>query len=254
MKDRCALGKVLKNPCSRRQLKKVQMPGGAPGTRPQDGHPSEWVPGARRTQLVRRSAARARGHPPQVGHRRWAFFSGLLVRPFRYKALVRRCAELPQSRRQSDVALVEQSLRHLDRVLEKLIPQLFVQTHAFRNCLKIDHSRTPRGPSAHTDTDQRWQSPSDTERPCLPAAAPETRIAFGGLDQNISPQPVYWLGFHCFSMDSDCYFAGGQRLLPGRCVSFKEAKTGRGMPGNLAKYTTEVAQVLKADFQIDLGH
>ena len=34
--------------------------------------------GARRTYHVRRSAARARGYPPQVGHRRWAFFSGLL--------------------------------------------------------------------------------------------------------------------------------------------------------------------------------
>jgi len=29
---------------------------------------------------VRRSAARARGHPPQVGHRRWAFFSSLVDR------------------------------------------------------------------------------------------------------------------------------------------------------------------------------
>ena len=37
-------------------------------------------------------------------------------------------------------------------------------------------------------------------------------------------------------------------------LSAKEAEAGRALPCNLAKYATEVTQVLKADFQIDLGH
>ena len=44
-----APSRLLENPFSPDCSKKVQMQGGAPGTRPQDGHPSEWVPGARRT-------------------------------------------------------------------------------------------------------------------------------------------------------------------------------------------------------------
>ena len=35
--------------------------------------------GVRRIQHVRRSVTRARGRPRQVGPRRWAFFSDLLI-------------------------------------------------------------------------------------------------------------------------------------------------------------------------------
>jgi len=69
----------LQNSFAPRLLKKVQVQGGAPGTHPQDGHPPDWVPGARRTSSVRRSAAQARRVPVwRMGPRRWAFFSSLL--------------------------------------------------------------------------------------------------------------------------------------------------------------------------------
>ena len=63
---------MLKNPFSPRLLKKVQMQGGAPIFR--------WVPGEARGVLSPYVAAprECAGHPPEVGHRRWAFFSSLL--------------------------------------------------------------------------------------------------------------------------------------------------------------------------------
>jgi hypothetical protein len=68
-----APSRLLKNPLSLRLLKKVQMQGGAPGTRPQDGCRREAY------LRVRRSAARERGVPiREMGPRRWAFFSSLL--------------------------------------------------------------------------------------------------------------------------------------------------------------------------------
>src|SRR3990172_167309 len=67
------LSRVLKNSLLPRLLKKVQMQGGVT-------HPGRMGTrlGGRRTWSVRRSAARARGYPPRVGLRRWAFFSSLL--------------------------------------------------------------------------------------------------------------------------------------------------------------------------------
>ena len=66
---------MLKNSFTPRLLKKVQMQGGAPGTHPQDGHPPDWVPGARRTYAYV-AAPRERANPPTAD--RWAFFSSLL--------------------------------------------------------------------------------------------------------------------------------------------------------------------------------
>src|SRR5512137_2162759 len=73
-----------------RLLKKVQTQGGA-----------------RRTWSVRRSAARAPGYPPQVGHRRWAFFSS------RLRFHPRRGLVIPVERRERQAArisLAEQRL------------------------------------------------------------------------------------------------------------------------------------------------
>ena len=77
-------GRMLKNPFSPKLLKKVQT------THPTDGYPAAspmgWLPGEVRGVLCTYAAAlpERAGYPlevcgpPQVGHRRWAFFSSLL--------------------------------------------------------------------------------------------------------------------------------------------------------------------------------
>ena len=63
---------MLKNSHLPRLLKKVQMQGGVthPGRMGTRGR-------VRRTERYAATSARARGYPPQVGLRRWAFFSSL---------------------------------------------------------------------------------------------------------------------------------------------------------------------------------
>ena len=67
-----ASSRMLKNSFWPRLLKKVQMQGGAPilsmGTRR----------GARRTYTYAAAPRERAGHPPKVGHRRWASISSLL--------------------------------------------------------------------------------------------------------------------------------------------------------------------------------
>ena len=71
-----AFNRMLKNPFSPRLLKKVQTT-----------HPTDGYPAARDARCGCPYAAAPRertgyplevGGPPQVGHRRWAFFSSLL--------------------------------------------------------------------------------------------------------------------------------------------------------------------------------
>jgi hypothetical protein len=71
---------MLKDSLSPRLLKKVQMQGDAPGTHPEDGCRREaycLTPLALSPSKGTAPRERA-GHPPEVGHRRWAFFSSLI--------------------------------------------------------------------------------------------------------------------------------------------------------------------------------
>ena len=72
-----AFNRMLKNPFSPRLLKKVQT------THPTDGYPAArdarcGCPYAAAGYPSDGCRAPGAGYPPQVGHRRWAFFSSLL--------------------------------------------------------------------------------------------------------------------------------------------------------------------------------